>query len=134
MLLRQREAMLRNLGEQMQKKIKKICKKDRGSLQSIYDNWKVYVDPNAEDLVNRVRTGYGHTTFSTQQTRFNWAFFNSTPTDPSSSFSFAHEFRHLMKANNDLPNTDAAVGMSALGETDADAWAGQFLSGSCSCE
>ncbi|MCK9345057.1 MAG: hypothetical protein M0P64_02950 [Candidatus Pacebacteria bacterium] len=132
--LRKREAFLWHLGSLMQAQINTTCKKNRAALQSKFDNWKVYVDPKADDIFHRARTGFADTWYSTQETRFNWDFFNLTSHDPGPSLIFTHEFRHLMNENHSLDNSRALVGKEAPGENDADAWARKFLSGDCSCK
>ena len=131
--LLQREAFLRRMGELMQKKINLLCKGDRAQLQSIFDNWKVYVDPNANDINKRARGAYAYTSFRQQQTQFNRSMFDSQfGVDPSASFIFAHEFRHLMDANNGISPAIDFTG-NGPGDRDADAWAKLFTADSCTC-
>jgi hypothetical protein len=132
-LLLQREAFLKHMGGLMQQRINSLCASDQAQLQPIFDQWKVYVDPNANDINKRARGAYAYTYFSRQQTQFNRSMFDlQFGVDPSASFIFAHEFRHLMKQNNKISPAIDLTGNGA-GEKDADAWAKLFNTDPCVC-
>ena len=132
-----RETLLRQLGHQLQERINKCQNKtDRDKLQGIFDNWVVYVDPNIDNPAKRIRGRPAHTWYDNQTTRFNYWFFNSD----SKTFTFTHEFRHLMPENDAL-FTKGYIGDSITGsaekhqmEIDADNWANSFLGGNCACQ
>jgi hypothetical protein len=132
----QRESLLRRLGYQFQQKINKCENKSvRDKLQSIFDNWVVYVDPNIDSPNNRIRGTEADTWYKRKETRFNFWFFNGE----GRSFTFAHEFRHLMSENNAL-NSSGYIGDRLTGsggkhpiEQNADGWAKDFLGGNCGC-
>ena len=132
-VLLQRESFLRHMGNLMQQKINTLCASDRAQIQPIFDRWQVYVDPNANDINKRARGAYAYTYFSRQQTQFNRSMFDlQFGVDPSASFIFAHEFRHLMEANNRISPKIDLTGKGS-GEKDADAWAKLFNADSCVC-
>ena len=131
--LGRRESFLRRLGELMQQKINTICPEDRAKLQAIFDKWQVYVDPNINNMARRARSSYATTSYSRQQSQFNSTFFNLDSSDPGADFIFAHEFRHLMGANNSIGGRMDFTGGKGPGELDADAFAKNFTSSSCTC-
>ncbi len=123
-----REQLLENLGRKFQERLNSGCFDNKDELQKIFDNWRVFVDPNIDDLVRRVRGDAANTWFLKQETRFNFGFFNSN----NKTFIFAHEFRHFMRENHDLRS--GYIGSKLTGESgkhpielDADAWARGFL-------
>gem|GEM_PF-1696567 len=112
---------------------------DGGKTLARFDNWIIRIDPNIDNLLRRARTNFAVTSFGTQTTQFNWAFFNREPLDPGPGLIFMHEFRHLMPENQALVSAfsvGAAIvqDLSSPVEVDADAWAKKFLSGDCSCK
>jgi len=133
----QREALLRQFGDQLQQRINKCKNKaERDKLQSIFDNWVVFVDPNIDDPNKRIRGTEADTWYDRQKTRFNYWFFNGG----NRTFVFIHEFRHLMPENGAL-NTSGYIGDRLTGsgsihpmEQDADGWANDFLGGNCGCQ
>ena len=125
--------------ESMRQRIQKLCGKDKSQLKKIFDEWRIFLDPNIDAPLARERERYAKTDFTNQYTQFNYRFFNQDASDPGTSFTFAHEFRHLMNENNNLVN-DASLGSvlsgrpnDALSERDADAWARKFLDKNCVC-
>lgn len=122
----------------MRERLKAYCGKDKKRLQKIFDDWEVYVDPNINDVAHRSRGTYATTNYNNQSTQFNNAFFGSGTSGPGTSFIFTHEFRHLMKENNDLASSaglaDELSGHSERVpyEMDADNFARNFPN-ECTC-
>jgi len=137
--LGRKEALLQQLADLMQEKIRKLCPQDRDRIQKIFDNWIVYVDPNINSMAHRSRNAFAVTDFLSQRTQFNYGFFNTGPGDPGEYGTFSHEFRHLMSENNTL-SSPSTIGEVLIGqgprtprELDADAWAEKFVSSNCTC-
>jgi hypothetical protein len=120
-------------------------------IRSIYSNkfaiWTVEINPNVKAtglaaLVNQMKsTTYADTSYLNQRTKFNSDFFLLRSKEER-LFIFVHEFRHLMKENNQFAgnqfssSTYKAARLEGKGsqtamEQDADNWAHQFLGGSC---
>ena len=121
----------------MKDDLKKVCPKDRARLQQIFDNWKINIDPNIDNIYKRARGQYAITNRSNQVSQFNFGFFNQDVTEPGAYFVFLHEFRHLM-AENPSSNSDTGAEFAGRparspGENDADAWAKKFIDPSCVC-
>ncbi len=136
-------ASLVNLGASMQGRITKACLKDRPTLQRLYDQWVVGVDPNMFNLI-RNRSDYADTSRSAPTTTFYSQFFNQGDSfisagDPGQSFIFAHEFRHLFPSNRNLGSSNTNLKNRLLqqnlpdpAEVDADAFARLFTT-TCPC-
>lgn len=85
------------------------------------------------------RENYAVTKFADQFTTFNYRFFHVTYPEPGPTFIFVHEFRHLMKENDDL-YSPGSLGEVIAGNTDksryeqdADEFATNFPK-QCTCE
>ena len=117
----------------MRERIKKNCPQ----LLQKFDDWTISLDPNIDGGYGKRAGGmYAKTTYSTQSSQFNWSFFNRQFGDPSAAEIFAHEFRHLMDANNNLvrPGDGLRDPKKTPSEMDADAWATKFWSEQCDCK
>ena len=135
--------LLEELGEAFEKGLIDICEEDRAELQSIYDDLRVYVDPNIDDPLRRDRNSYADAGFDSRTIQFNFWFFNSSPS--SQSHTFAHEYRHLTQINHDMVGpehlTDWVVGplnteayRKLPFEVDADNFARMFNADVCGCD
>jgi RHS repeat-associated protein len=115
----------------MRERIKQLCPK----LLSKFDQWSIYPDPNIDSPAKRATASYATTSYSSQSTRFNFAFFNLEPGDPSHESIFAHEFRHIMNENHLLsrPGDLMLAPERAAIEIDANNWADNFWGGKCAC-
>ncbi|MEH6462289.1 hypothetical protein, partial [Chitinimonas sp. JJ19] len=125
--------------DEMQAKINKLCKGDKGRIQKIFDGWTITVDPNIANPARRARQTYATTKYGNQSTQFNYGFFNSASDGPGVNAIFAHEFRHLMPENNKI-DAAADLGAALSGkptdsryEQDADAWAAKWVKENCTC-
>lgn len=130
---RKKYKALFDINESMREHIKKVCP----SLLAQFDRWIVYVDPNIDNPLKRAKYTYADGRHSTQSTRFNKAFFNIEPGDPVSHGDvFAHEFRHMLTANDALSRPGDVVrdAKDQPAEQDADKWAREFWLGKCKCE
>ncbi|WOI45635.1 RHS repeat-associated core domain-containing protein [Acidovorax sp. BLS4] len=132
-ILLRRESFLKHMGGLMQEKINKLCAGDRAKVQPIFDRWKVYVDPNADNIYKRARGAYAYTYFAGQKTQFNRSMFDlQFGVDPSASFIMAHEFRHLMEENHRISPAIDFDGKGS-GEKDANNWSKIFNTDPCVC-
>ena len=116
----------------MRDQIEKYCPQ----LLDKFDNWLIYLDPNIDDPLRRSRGTYAFGRFRTQSTQFNRSFFAIDVGDQSSQGDiFAHEFRHMMKANNELyrPGDELRDPRTVPGEIDAEQWSSDFWRGKCKC-
>ena len=130
---RKKYKALYDANENMRRLIEKNCPQ----LLPQFDKWTVYVDPNIDDVYKRSRGTYAHGWYSRQTTQFNKRFFDTDPSErPSQGDVFAHEFRHMMKKNDDLTRPGDAVRdpKNVPAEIDADRWAKNFWEGKCECE
>jgi uncharacterized protein RhaS with RHS repeats len=119
------------VNDSMREHMKKYCPQ----LLDQFDRWKVYVDPQIDDMLKRQRGRYASGKYSLQSTGFNKSFFNIDPGEhPSQGDVFAHEFRHMMKANDDLARAgdEARNPLTVPSEVDADDWALKFWR-DCEC-
>ena len=138
------EGVLRELGERMQQRIRELCPESQGILQPIFDRWVVSVDPKIRSL-RRNRGTYADTDFKNQSTVFNSTFFDLHPYlrpggNPTQGLTLRHEFRHLMRENNDLFDANSYLRETTRGDTsklpfeiDADAFARKFMEDNCLC-
>ena len=139
------EEMLRQMGENIQNKINRLCPKAKNELQPIFDRWEVRVDPKINSIDHN-RSDYAFTDYGNQSTLFFSGFFQLQPIlrqggEPGQSFVGGHEFRHLMDANNRL-SPGASAYLKALFEgkasqlaieKDADSFSSRLTNGDCSC-
>jgi RHS repeat-associated protein len=134
-------------GDRVQQQINIACAEDRAVLQGHFDKWVVSIDPNFFDPLRRRVNPI--TSFESQSTIFTWGFFAEKPhyqseESPGRWFIFAHEFRHLHGANNEIyqrtikgdpaANTRhrLSLGSRPAYEADADSFANRFTR-SCTC-
>ena len=121
----------------MKDDLKKVCPKDRARLQQIFDNWKINIDPNIDNIYKRVRNFYATTDRPSQTSQFDYNFFHQEYPEPGPYFVFLHEFRHLMNENAGTSADTGAVfsgrASQSTSENDADAWAKKFIDPSCTC-
>ena len=125
---------LYEMNDTMRQYIKKNCP----DMLQPFDNWDIYPDPNMDDPYMR-RGGDAITKYSRNpkipsSSMFNFGFFNSDRSEQADTF--AHEFRHTMKPNDDLGQPgDAARDPSKVpSEIDAANYAKRFWKGKCDCK
>jgi len=90
--------LLEDLGEAFEAGLTDVCSESRTEIQEIFDELEVYVDPKINGMIRPPESASAK--FNPGTIQFNYWFFASG--SYQQRLTFAHEFRHLMKANHDL--------------------------------
>ena len=132
-----RESRLNELGGLLQELINQSCTgDDRQRAQDYFDRWVLYIDPNIDDPLKRLRGTEADTPIAPWTTRVNYGFFAWG----RGLFSLAHEFRHLSPVNQQMTspsyieNRLRGDATSDPSEIDADKWARDIINGICTCK
>ena len=139
--------VMRRFADNFVNRLPSLCREDRGELEEILDELELRVDPRINTRLRTPSTA-ASANFETRRMTFFKRFFVSSG-DATFDFAFragvfAHEMRHLMRANHALLEPDSMMDLvlgelmpeeysNAPFEKDADRFSEIFNSDVCSC-